>query len=596
MERKIMDPRTEARWIFIYLVLLFVVSFFVRYAHLSEFEFHDVETVTDAARRLPHHFFGYFDSGLFWHFGKETLRGQPVFPFQPPLLNYLLAGLIAILGESYFHAKLFFLGLASLSYVLLFLAVRTLAGTPTAVLSSLLTCFSFGLMTLNETIATENLFSFLLILMIFLAVYFPKISPKGFVLLFGAVSGLGILARTETALFVVILLGWLVWVHSPRFRIGYPLLCLTVTFLVLLPWGIRNHKEFGLRCFTALNGPYNFAVANSPLSIGGDDRRVYRVPKKTGSIWIDLNNPIERDYFLNGYRIGLSYILDDPARFAALVGKKMAISLDALSLGFFEKNFPAGLKGTRKTLDFFTPDDKSLWYPALVLLAIGGITLLREDTKRRILLPAVIVFKLGVIAGFFGHVRAILSILPFIFVLQSHGLLYFLRAIPLRPNPYGVGISGLLAGGAICLIQWADPAVLVTSRHLLHPSYVTYSAHRFGEALPETESALKRLEEVDGVIKDNLEISLAHLRIAEMSQKSGALTKTLDHLNLAIRFDPLSESAHRNLGTLHFHETGNYGEAARHLHTHLTLYPNDEEAEGLRMLLLQAKIKSRMNE
>jgi len=186
---------------------------------------------------------------------------------------------------------------ASLSYVLLFLAVRNLAGYPTAILSSLLTCFSFGLMMLNESIATENLFSFLLILMFFLAVFYPRIPQKLFIPLFGVASGLAVLARTETVLFLFILLGWLYWVNRPRFRAGHILLCLTISILVLLPWGYRNKKEFNLWCFTPLNGPDNFAVANSPLSNGGDDRQVYRVPKTSNSIWIDLDNPIERDYF-----------------------------------------------------------------------------------------------------------------------------------------------------------------------------------------------------------------------------------------------------------------------------------------------------------
>jgi len=99
---------------------------------------------------------------------------------------------------------------------------------------------------------------------------------------------------------------------------------------------------------------------------------------------------------------------------------------------------------------------------------------------------------------------------------------------------------------------------MVSWRHILNPSYLTYATNQFDRAQPETESALRNLMKTDKLIKVDLEISLVYLRIAEMAQQSGDLDKSIDHLNRAIRFNPLSESANRNLGSIHFHKTLNF--------------------------------------
>lgn len=578
-------------WEYLFLFLLFSISFAVRVFHLSEFDFLDLGLVRSPETQLSHHYFGYFDSDLFWYFGKETLRGNPVFPFHPPLTQFLLAGLIHVLGDSYFHAKLFFLGTASFSYVLLFLLTRRLTNETTAVVASLLCCFSFGLMALNETIASENPFSVLLIGLIFLACYFPSIPNKLFLLLFGVLSGLAVLSRSEMILFLPILVFWMAWNFRPRFRPAFIPVVFLVTFLTLFPWGYRNKAIFDIWCFTSLNGPYNFAAANSPLATGGDDRRVYGLSKRPDAIWIDLNDPLERNYFLHGYRIGLSFIGPDPSRFFGLVAHKIRLSLDALSLGFFEKDFPGGLAGTRKTLDFFTPDNKIAWYPALFLLGIGLFSILWEDRPRRAILPAVLGFKLLVIAAFFGHVRGILSILPFCFAIQGHGLARGFRLLPVRVDPIRAGVLALLVGGTICFFQWEYPEVMVTSRHILNPSQIEFDANRFDRALPLMEEEVAELGQMKNVIKDNLEISEAHLRISKMAYARGDIPGAIRNLEMALEFDPISESAHRDLGYLYFHSTGEYRKAAEQLEIHLKLYPNDPEANGIRFILNQARLK-----
>ena len=128
--------------------------------------------------------------------------------------------------------------------------------------------------------------------------------------------------------------------------------------LTLAPWTLRNARVLGeindsgrfprpLPTFVPVTiyGPINLALANNPMAEGGFSRDY--LTSQAHMPGLDLTDPQHLEFFLDGDSMAWRYIRENPVDWLRLVLKKWAIFFDALSLGFTQWNWPAGLDGIR---------------------------------------------------------------------------------------------------------------------------------------------------------------------------------------------------------------------------------------------------------
>jgi 4-amino-4-deoxy-L-arabinose transferase-like glycosyltransferase len=83
----------------------------------------------------------------------------------------------------------------------------------------------------------------------------------------GALSGLAILIRPSTLLFVLLGTVWLVWQRKPALA----MVLAAGAILVVAPWSARNYREYGRFVPIATEGGVTFWTGNHPLAIGEGD-------------------------------------------------------------------------------------------------------------------------------------------------------------------------------------------------------------------------------------------------------------------------------------------------------------------------------------
>ena len=83
----------------------------------------------------------------------------------------------------------------------------------------------------------------------------------------GVLTGIAILVRPSMLLFVPLALGWLAW----RRRVTLALAMGLAAAIVILPWTVRNVREYGRFVLVATEGGVTFWTGNHPRAIGEGD-------------------------------------------------------------------------------------------------------------------------------------------------------------------------------------------------------------------------------------------------------------------------------------------------------------------------------------
>jgi len=211
-----------------------------------------------------------------WYFAKGMdisqgrgyhAHGAPS-AFWPVGYPLFLAGLFSVFGRSILAARianiLLYTGILALSYGL---AQRLFRSVRTARLTLLLLTFYPNHIAYSSLVASEILFTFLMLLGI--AVLLLADTRFLMSLLAGAIFGLACLVRPQLlplpAAFVFLLLG-----AGRPFR--KTLLTLAGVYaalvIVLLPWTLRNYRAFGHFVFVSTNGGGNLLIGNNPWANG----------------------------------------------------------------------------------------------------------------------------------------------------------------------------------------------------------------------------------------------------------------------------------------------------------------------------------------
>lgn len=198
-------------------------------------------------------------------------------------------------------------------------------------------------------------------------------------------------------------------------------------------------EPLNARNLVCSQGPLCFALGNHPKSGGGFTKAGLETPLSDDPT-LNLGYPPHLYLYNHGYRAGLDWIREDPARWLRLAGRKLLIFSGGVTQGLTAQNWPLGRTGARRAVDLFTA--RSPWTPAWrAILAALFLTGLIAAAKRRIGAAwlLVIAAKLITTVAFYGYARQAASILPAFFLFIALGLDTILclaaRALPtLRPR------------------------------------------------------------------------------------------------------------------------------------------------------------------
>jgi hypothetical protein len=416
------------------------------------------------------------DAQTYLQSAMASMRGVPWdsgIPFHPPGFTTFLAGLLRLVGTpsspGTFDALALKVVLALLGAVtvgIFYLIAQRLAGRTIALAALPLAIFSFGHCVQSTTVNVEGTFLLLELAFVLGAIELAvrlrgdegpqtagkqptPTSPTRHVLIaiaLGLLAGAAALMRPEFLLAVLLTAAVLLYTGRRRARLPVAALLLA-TILVLIPWTIRCYHNIDAvnranaarlprplprLVIVSAGGPMNFATANNDFASGVFDTRLIEhfIPNRA-SLALDLAQPDVNRLYIDGYRIGIAWILAHPGRAIALVARKCAFAGEALALGYLPDDFPAGLSGERRPVDQFVPRSKWLLWVQLAL-CLAGAWRLRGRIARvpAALLLAPAIATLTAIIAFFGYVRFGMLLAPIFWILIGAGLLALVERIP----------------------------------------------------------------------------------------------------------------------------------------------------------------------
>jgi len=275
---------------------------------------------------------------------------------------------------------------------------------------------------------SENLFTFLFILSLYLFIRARSISETGlprsswFIIFLGGIClGLATLTRALPLVFLPLLIPFWRW-QSGYYRTAARnfVIALAGLAIVVTPWIIRNHYTVGVTAVSS-NGGVNLYLGNNPHAGMG------WIPPDS-AIFV-LNNPAFEAYNDSiGFALGKKYILDHPVTFlkrgVMKVAYMYAIDVDAVHYDLIQA------AGENKTNGYvILAFIAQYYYIGILFMALLGAFLVFLKRSRYFnpgayLLLAAIVYWSGVHFVFFGFGRFHFPITPVIAALAGLYIAY----------------------------------------------------------------------------------------------------------------------------------------------------------------------------
>jgi hypothetical protein len=397
-------------------------------------------------------------------------------PFHPPGWAFVLAGVFKVAGFDPLNGspaspailKAFVGALSGVTVALAAFLANCVAGRGAMLATGAWGSVNFGHMALGTVPSNETLYGLAVVIVLLVALRLrDKTSPEatrlreyGVTALLGLAAGAAALVRAEFLASCVLIGAWLCWTRRGtmplRFISAYVLgLLVALGPAAAANW--RNISAFNERNAAKLPGPlprvapvtsygaFNFAIANHEESDGGPNNdhplleaASLQEKELLAEGGLNLAAPSVHRLYVDGYRIGSSWMVRNPADAVALVIEKGRRALGGLAHGVLYDNFPAGVDGTRRRVDLVDPDSRVLLPVSFALLA-AGLLMLRGCAAAWPLYAAMTTLALSTL-GFFGYVRLSAAYLPVIWVFQSAAVsalaatLPMPRAVRLRPG------------------------------------------------------------------------------------------------------------------------------------------------------------------
>ncbi len=388
-------------------------------------------------------------------------------PFHPPGWAFVLAGFFRLAGFDPLNGspadpailKAFVSALSGATVALAALLANRVAGYGAMLATGAWGSVHFGHMTLGTVPSNETLFGLAVVVVLLVALGLDgQTSPAagrsredGVAALLGLAAGAAALVRAEFLASCVLIGAWLWWIRKGTMPLRIVSAYVLGVLVALVPatasnW--RNISAFNERNAANLPGPlprfapvtsygaFNFAIANHQQSDGGpnNDHPLFESAspeeqKLLADGGLNLAAPSVHRLYVDGYRIGLAWMVRNPTDAAARLIEKARRTLGVLAHGVLFDNFPAGVDGTRRRVDLLDPQSRVLWPISLALLA-AGMWMLRTGPAAWLLYAAMTTLALSTL-GFFGYVRLSAAYLPVIWVFQSAAVSALAATLPM---------------------------------------------------------------------------------------------------------------------------------------------------------------------
>jgi hypothetical protein len=257
-------------------------------------------------------------------------------------------------------------------------------------------------------------------------------------------------------------------------------------------------RPLARRPFVSIYGPLNFALANDPSATGGfGTAPLEAMPPLRPSAdrfppalvgppppELALVYPPHLRLVNDGYRVGLAHIAADPARFAVLAARKLAIFWSGAASGLTGYGVPGGPSGLRRAVDMVAPSGLPAVLFAIALLAAcaWGALLARGQAA---VVPWLLFLasKVAVTIAFFGYARQGAAVIPVVALLVAIACERATRAWPPARTR-----TVLLAAAGACLL-------LETGRFLFPPTYaIDGRPVVHGDPFPMAEQRDRRID------------------------------------------------------------------------------------------------------
>jgi 4-amino-4-deoxy-L-arabinose transferase-like glycosyltransferase len=344
----------------------------------------------------------------------------------------------------------------------------------------------------SSVIGTDMPAAALLVAAVWLLVRDAAARPVRAAVLFGLVMGLAAWVRAVALPFVVFAAP-LWWALGARWRrvAGATALSCAVAFLVLLPWGLRNHARYGEFFLTDSHGGHTALVGANPDSDGVYSRSLNRM--FTAATGYQLGEPPHRESDRAAYALAKQWAAFEPDYALGLLAAKADRLLTherpllywpIFRQGVLEGAAREGFARRRAGLDLLAD---GFWY-ALVAAAIAGLVV----AASRRLWPALALVPLPLALAalyvvFFAEVRYHLAIAVFLFPfagLAWRWLAQGLRDLALR-RLNARGRRRILREAVLALA--ASLAVLIGWPRLVAAGADLRDRHRWGVAVCHVE-------------------------------------------------------------------------------------------------------------
>jgi hypothetical protein len=386
-------------------------------------------------------------------------------PFHPPGWAFVLAGLFRLAGADPLNGrpadpallKSFVAVLSGLTVSLAALVAHRVAGRGAMYATGAWGSIHFGHMVLGTVPSNETLYGLLVVVVVLIAlrlIHMPadEAGRTRYVAagLLGVAAGAAALVRAEFLSACVLLAAWIWWSGKGRMRLEVLGAYALGLIVMLVPTTVANWRSissFNERNATKLPGPlprfapvtsygaFNFAIANHQHADGGPnndhpilDTAVREEQDLLAEGGLNLAAPAVHLLYVDGYRIGFSWMLHNPADAAALMIEKARRAGGSLAHGVLFDNVPAGVDGTRRRVDLLDPASRALW-PFSIALAAAGMWMLRARREAWLLCVPLAALALSTL-GFFGYVRLGVAYSPVIWVFQSVAVTAVAASVP----------------------------------------------------------------------------------------------------------------------------------------------------------------------
>lgn len=356
-----------------------------------------------------------------------TIEGRPT-SLHEPLYPFFLAANYYLFGYSYTAVRIIQSIMGAAVCVLVFLTAKRVIDLRAAIISSLISCFNPGFIMINQITMAENIFIFLFsIAMLLFIKQNSKYDIKNLILL-GFVLGLAALTRSVISFFPLIILFLFSW-NAMKQRLGFKeyifaILTFIVFFILpIVPWTIRNwhaHHRFVPICTKGGLGLYSSYLPKDGKIFGyiADNN----ITKKSRQ----FNSEVDQSNFL--FKETIKFIKNNPLQ---------VLKLEILKIAYFFSPFDWEIIG-----------DGAYNYMYGFILPFFFIGVVITINKPDGLLPVygsiIYYFLLSILT--YGSPRFRLSIEPYLIIIASAGIVYFI-------SRFSKKIYGILSTGAYLIFN-----------------------------------------------------------------------------------------------------------------------------------------------